>query len=155
MTTIILIADHDRGLAQALDRSLRTRGFEVATAHNALECIYELRDNCPDVLIIDPCILWGGGAGVLQLLNDEEPVKRPTVIYLESPGNPSVPEHLQSRIDERIQRPQCLSELMPCVESLVDLIRSHIPAASIPEAVDTAKGTAPTSFAVDRQYLNQ
>ncbi len=43
----------------------------MATVTNARECIGRLRQIVPDVLVLEPYLPWGGGAGVLAVMRDE------------------------------------------------------------------------------------
>ena len=47
---------------------LLREGFELATAVSGLECVARLRECVPDVLVLEPQLLWGGGDGVLAMM---------------------------------------------------------------------------------------
>ena len=72
MSARILIADPDRFLLSSYSRHLRDRGAVVSTAATALECVQRLRDSVPEVLVLEPAILWGGGDGVLAVMDEDE-----------------------------------------------------------------------------------
>ena len=61
MSIRILIADRDEFLSTAYHEHFSRHGAVVATATTGLACIDRLRDFAPDVLILDPSLLWGGG----------------------------------------------------------------------------------------------
>jgi CheY-like chemotaxis protein len=44
-------------------------GFELAAASSGLECVERMRDCVPDVLVLEPQLPWGGGAGVLAMMD--------------------------------------------------------------------------------------
>ena len=77
----VLIADPDRLLLAAYSQHLTQRGASVTTTRTGLECLEKLRQSVPDVLVLEPELLWGGGDGVLAMLN-EQPSIRPTVVML-------------------------------------------------------------------------
>ena len=77
----VLIADPDKLLLAAYSRHLTQRGTSVSTARTGLECLEKLMQSVPDVLVLEPELLWGGGDGVLALLN-EQPSIRPTIVIL-------------------------------------------------------------------------
>ena len=85
MSARILIADPDRFLLASYSRHLRERGATVSTATTGLECVERLRDVVPDALVLEPTLPWGGGDGVLALIN-EEPSLRPTVVMILAQG---------------------------------------------------------------------
>jgi DNA-binding response OmpR family regulator len=66
----VLIADPDESLL-AVYRELLRKEFDVVTAFNGLKCVARLRERMPDVLVLEPQLPWGGGAGVLAMIRDE------------------------------------------------------------------------------------
>ena len=80
-STHVLITDPDRLLLAAYSQHLTQRGTRVSTARTGLECWEKLMQSVPDVLVLEPELLWGGGDGVLALLN-EQPSIRPTIVML-------------------------------------------------------------------------
>ena len=77
----VLLADPDKLLLAAYSQQLTQRGASVSTARTGLECWEKLMQSVPDVLVLEPELLWGGGDGVLALLN-EQPSIRPTIVML-------------------------------------------------------------------------
>lgn len=85
MTVRVLLADRDQYLLATYREHLCQQGAAVATATTGVECLQRLRDFAPDVLVLDPTLPWGGGEGVLAVL-DQEPAIRPAFILLLSQG---------------------------------------------------------------------
>ena len=83
MAVRILLADPDEFAANTLADCLRQRGAVVTTASSGLECLERLQDFAPDVLVLEPELLWGGGDGVLTVIH-EQPELRPTLVILVS-----------------------------------------------------------------------
>ena len=79
----VLLADRDAFLLAACRDCLCQRGATVATATTGLECIQALRSFAPDVLVLEAELPWGGGDGVLAVL-DEQPGLRPPRVILVS-----------------------------------------------------------------------
>ena len=52
-------------------RLLSRLGYDVTVVENGLQCLSEFRALRPDILILDPHILWGGSQGVVRVLRDE------------------------------------------------------------------------------------
>jgi DNA-binding response OmpR family regulator len=126
MNQAILIAEHDVGLGQALKRCFGVQGFEATVASNGLECIDQLRTKFPSILVLDPGILWGGGAGVLEWLIQEEPTKVPRIVIVEDQESTSLPDTLvESFIHSQIRRPHELNDLLPFVRQIEDLAGSR------------------------------
>jgi CheY-like chemotaxis protein len=71
----------------ALD--LKRHGFEVAIADHGLECLDVLGRFAPDVVVIEPELLWGGGDGVLAVLSDMPELRSVPVLLLTTDCNRS------------------------------------------------------------------
>ncbi len=66
MTSIrVLFADHDELLLDTYATFFRKLSWETAVATSGLQCIEQLRTFRPDVLVLEPELPSGGGAGVL------------------------------------------------------------------------------------------
>ena len=78
MAVRVLVADPDEYLLRCYHDYLEQRGFQVMTVTSGLECVERLRATDWDVLVMDPSLPWGGGDGVLAMMNED-------------PGIPSVP----------------------------------------------------------------
>lgn len=64
---LILIADRDRYAASLADYFLRTEGWDVVVALDAVQATLHFKERAPDVVLLD--LLISGGAG-FRLLND-------------------------------------------------------------------------------------
>jgi DNA-binding response OmpR family regulator len=69
----LLFAHRDANLCVVVRRFLAKKDYDVETSTDALDCVAKLRQVTPDVLVLDPELLWGGGEGVLAILCDESP----------------------------------------------------------------------------------
>ena len=83
MAVRVLLADPDEFVAATYADCLRQRGAIVTTASTGLECVDRLHDFAPDVLVLEPELLWGGGDGVLAVIH-EQPGLRPAYVVLVS-----------------------------------------------------------------------
>lgn len=118
MKARFLITDHDPRIADETRRCLVSRGHEVSVATNALQCLELLREQAPTVLVLDPELLWGGGAGVLEWLIEEEPLMPPTVVVADGHGCCRLPDRFHAWIDARVERPTSLPDLLRYVNQL-------------------------------------
>jgi DNA-binding response OmpR family regulator len=88
MSLRVLIADPDVPLLASYREVLSREGFEVATATNGLDCVAELRSFRPDVLVLEPDLPWGWGAGVLAAMREEYDVPLVPVLVLSARHDP-------------------------------------------------------------------
>lgn len=66
----VLIADPDTDLL-AKYRELLSEELELTTAVCGLDCFDRLREQTPDVLVLEPDLPWGGGDGVLAVMRND------------------------------------------------------------------------------------
>jgi carbon storage regulator len=113
MSVRILIADRDEFLLASYREHFGRHGAVVATATTGLACMDRLRDFAPDVLVLDPAILWGGGDGVLAVLHEEPEIRPASVLLLTHGGNRSLLYRLSSfRVDDYQTKPVSPRQLM-------------------------------------------
>lgn len=122
MERCVLVADRDRGLAHAIQRCLAAHEIPVEIAHDGLQCLTALQTFAPAVLLLDSVLLWGGADGVLEWLNDENPLQPPAVILAEDPEFCTLPAALSAKAACRIRRPSSLKTLLPFVNQLIECI---------------------------------
>ncbi|MDX1947265.1 MAG: hypothetical protein SFU86_17825 [Pirellulaceae bacterium] len=66
----VLMADPDETLPPVYRRHLAQEGFELVAATSGLECVASLREQAPDLLVLEPELPWGGGDGVLAIMGE-------------------------------------------------------------------------------------
>jgi CheY-like chemotaxis protein len=68
-------------------RHLADCGANVAVASNGIECVEQLRAFHPQVLVIEPELPWGGGAGVMEWMFSDPQAPTTPLIALTSAGD--------------------------------------------------------------------
>jgi DNA-binding NtrC family response regulator len=131
-----LIADRDPRVREECRRFLAAHGHDVRVAADALQCLAHLQEGWPTVLVLDPKIAWGGGAGLLEWLRDEMPRARITIVLANGDAIEDIPEELQPLVAAQVPRPSGLKELLRFVTRLEDEARKSPPRRSA--------GTVPT-----------
>jgi len=66
----ILVVDDDPDIRDALTIILETRGYEIVTACDGIECLAALRAEIPDLMIVDLLMPKMDGFAVLRELQD-------------------------------------------------------------------------------------
>ena len=85
----VLIADPDEILLGEYREHSR-ESWEVVTAPNGLVCVERLREQVPDVLVLEPQLPWGGGDGVLAMMHDVLDIGTVPVMILTGCNDPLV-----------------------------------------------------------------
>jgi carbon storage regulator len=113
MSVRILIADRDEFLLATYREHLSRHGAIVATATTGLTCIDRLRDFAPDLLVLDPAILWGEGDGVLAVMHQEPRLRPASVLLLTHGGDRSLLYRLSPfKVDDYQAKPLSPTRLM-------------------------------------------
>jgi len=68
----VLHADGDRETRITHADFLASRGFQMQTAGDGIDCLQKLRQAVPDLLILDRELPWGGGDGVVAVMREPE-----------------------------------------------------------------------------------
>jgi len=121
MATRVLIADPDRYLLAAYKEHLSLEGFEVATAQDGIECLRQLRDFVPDVLVLEPAIPGGGGDGIVRLMYEDRSLPKLRGILLLTQGcSPAVLYNIaQFHISDYLAKPMSGTRLTQRIRSLL------------------------------------
>jgi DNA-binding response OmpR family regulator len=80
----VLMADPDESLQPVYRGPLMQEGFELVMATSGLECVARMREQQPDVLVLEPQLPWGGGAGVLAIMGEHPRLATVPVMVLTS-----------------------------------------------------------------------
>jgi len=87
MKSMVLIAETDVLHAAACRAFLAVDGVECRVVTSGLDCLACLREQCPDVLVLDVDLPWGSGLGVLAVLREEAHLAHlPVVVLTDRPG---------------------------------------------------------------------
>ncbi len=80
MAPVVLIADADQELCGLYRRFFSHHGWQVRTSGGGLECLAQLRQCSPHLLMLDRQLAWGGADGVLAVMRDDPCLARIPVI---------------------------------------------------------------------------
>ena len=60
--------------------------MEVVTASNGLECVERLRTSPPEIILLEPSLLWGGSHGVLAVRSEDAELQNIPVVLIAVDG---------------------------------------------------------------------
>ncbi len=96
MVATILIADSDPELCDLYRRFFSHHGWPVQTAGGGLECLAQLRQRVPRLLILDVPLPWGGPDGLLAVMRDDPRLCHVPVILTSTSACSDIPAGLAS-----------------------------------------------------------
>lgn len=87
----ILVAHSNSDVGDTFRIEYANLGHEVENANGGLDCIDRIDRRCPDVLVLDEKLLWGGAQGVLARLREQsDGLDLPVVLLYDHPDDLTV-----------------------------------------------------------------
>jgi DNA-binding NtrC family response regulator len=74
MQITVLLVDDEKDFVEMLSQRLVARGLSVLTAPDGVEALVQVRENNPDVVVLDVLMPGKGGIEVLQKIKQERPL---------------------------------------------------------------------------------
>jgi two-component system response regulator MprA len=115
---LVLVADDDRAVREALERALQLNGFDVALAADGNEAIAETTDRTPDALILDVMMPGYDGLDVTRRLR-REGNRVPILLLTARDAVGDRVEGLDAGADDYLPKPFALEELLARLRALL------------------------------------
>jgi len=85
---------------------LEQSGFSVHYANSGINCVAKLRCIAPNVLLLDPNLLWGGGDGVLaSMITNPALVSIPVLLLLTFETDMDLANSLRTSVSDVLSLP--------------------------------------------------
>jgi DNA-binding response OmpR family regulator len=154
----LLATDPDPVLLQIYRAYFSTRGFEVTTAGDCVECLELLRVFLPDALILSLDLTWGGSDGVLAIIREETEMQPiPVVLTVGDISRTMAAELLLPPVVNLLRKPFRLRDLESIVEAALreQAVRQVAGAFDLPAVLASDDGTAATTSTHDKHSLKK
>lgn len=116
----VLLADADTLLAKCYATHLSLLGFDVTTAGDGVECIARLREQIPNLVVLDAGLLWGRAEGVLALMMEQIDIPEiPVIVTYHQAGEQELPAVHSFRVSDYAAKPLTPSQLVECIRELL------------------------------------
>lgn len=134
----VLLAGPNNFRWRSYRETLDAAGFSARLTSNGMDCVAVLRAFRPNVLVLDPNILWGGGDGVLAVRDDEPGLDQNLVMILTAGCDSSLLYRMSNyAIDDLVWQPASAAVLQRRLERMLSLQRKF---AEQPAPVHFAEG---------------
>jgi two-component system, OmpR family, KDP operon response regulator KdpE len=110
----VLLIEDDAVARRIIERSLRDAGYDVAFAFDAISAVARVREESPDLIVLDLGLPGGGGVIVLQRLKGIEAMSKIPVVVL-SAKETARDEALAAGADAFVAKSSNLDELIAAV----------------------------------------
>lgn len=118
----ILIADDEHKIIMTLEYSFRKNGYEVFIARDGSEVLEILKEETPDIILLDVMMPNVDGYTTLSEIRKNEKLKDVKVIFLSAKaGENDIQKGLELGADAYITKPYSIKKLMEKVEELCPL----------------------------------
>ncbi len=118
MAPAVFIADADPELCDLYRRFFAHHGWRVQTCEGGLECLSQLRQDTPHLLILDLELRWGGADGLLAVMRHDPRLSRVPVILTSTEASPEALSGLVSPpVVQALGKPFSLTALIGIARS--------------------------------------
>ena len=114
----LLLVEDDLAMAQALQLALERRGFDLSVAHNGSDALQQLRNNAPDLALLDLTIPGLDGLQVLHRARAEG-IRVPIVVLTARGAVGDRVLGLNAGADDYLAKPFDLDELEARIRALL------------------------------------
>jgi DNA-binding response OmpR family regulator len=119
----ILIADDEPNIVISLEFLLKREGYEVVVAHDGMQALERIREQRPDLAILDVMMPQRNGLEVCQDLRQDPQFKDLRIMMLTAKGRDTeVSKGLALGADVYMTKPFATRELIAQVKALIDKV---------------------------------
>jgi DNA-binding response OmpR family regulator len=119
----VLLAEPDQALREDYAQYLTAHGAVIAVAAGGVECIEQLRAFQPHVLVLEPELQWGGGAGVIEwMLSDPEVPTTPVIAVTQGRDLDLLRRILKFPLYDLVMKPLAPRHLAEKIRWVVDFV---------------------------------
>ena len=154
----VLIVDDDPDIREGIVAVLETNDYHLATASNGIECMEHIRDELPDLLILDMLMPRMDGFAVIRELRSDPDLTGIPIIILTTVIEDAAYRRYELEtgvamgVSNYIEKPASPDELLRSVSAIVDqpyiIVTDDDP--DIIEAISTVLETRPYNVATAR-----
>ncbi|WP_275098650.1 response regulator transcription factor [Sedimenticola hydrogenitrophicus] len=120
MSQHILIVDDEKNIAISVDYLLRREGYEVSVAHDGEEGLRRIRDDRPDLVLLDIMMPKLNGFQVCEAVRQDPELAGVRIVMLTAKGRDAEKEKgLALGADAYITKPFATRELVSQVKALL------------------------------------
>ena len=126
----LLLADDNKDLVRVLQRRLSEEGYEVVVAFDGKETLAKVKEDKPDIILLDLMMPELNGFEVLKeikKMREENKDKRRPVIIISGKGDlEDVVKCYNLEADHYLNKPFSIEEMRSAIKKMVSLITSPI-----------------------------
>lgn len=124
----LLLADDNKDLVKVLQRRLSEEGYEVVVAFGGQEALAKVKEDKPDIILLDLMMPEFSGFEVLKeikKMREENKDKRRPVIIISGKGElEDVVKCYNLEADQYLNKPFSIEDMLNAIKKMISLISS-------------------------------
>ncbi|MCX6377993.1 MAG: response regulator transcription factor [Armatimonadetes bacterium] len=113
----ILVVDDEQPIVEAISYNLKKEGYTVQVAYDAEQCLNTVREDCPDLIILDVMLPSASGFDVCRLLRKQGNI--PIIMLTARADETDKVVGLELGADDYVTKPFSMRELLARVKSVL------------------------------------
>lgn len=127
MTYKILVVDDDKEIVEMLKKALLQEDYEVVVAFDGEEALIRVRDDKPDIILLDLIMPKLNGFEVLKEIRQKYKDKwRPVIIISAKTDLDSLKTCYNLEADHYLTKPARIADVLRSIETMISLIPLRI-----------------------------
>lgn len=123
MTYKILVVDDEKDVTESLEKKLLQEGYEVVTAFDGEEALLRVKEDNPDVILLDLILPKLNGFEVLKEINEKQSDKwRPVIIVSAKTEFESLKKCYNLEADHYLTKPCSIDNILQGIKTMISLI---------------------------------
>jgi len=119
----ILVVDDEEDVVENLSKRLLREGYEVFVAFDGEEALISVKENNPDIILLDLMLPKMNGFDVLKEIKEKHSDKwRPTIIVSAKTELESVKDCYNLEADHYLTKPCSMESILQGVETMISLL---------------------------------
>jgi len=119
----LLIVDDEKDIVETLKKRLMQEGYEVTVAFDGEEALVKIRENNPDVILLDLMLPKLNGFEVLKQIKEKFKDKwRPIIIVSMENGLEAVMKSYNLEADHYLTKPCTMENILRGIRTMISLI---------------------------------
>jgi len=123
----LLLVDDDRDIVETLQKRLRQEGYEVVAAFDGEEALVKVKEDNPDVILLDLILPKLNGFDVLKEIREKHKDKwRPVIIISAATDLEMVKKSYDLEADHYLTKPCTMENVLRGIRTMISLIPARV-----------------------------
>jgi DNA-binding response OmpR family regulator len=123
----LLVVDDDKDIVETLQKRLRQEGYEVVVAFDGEEALNKVKEDNPDIILLDLILPKLNGFEVLKEIREKYKDKwRPVIIISAATDLETVKKSYNLEADHYLTKPCTMENVLRGIRTMISLIPARV-----------------------------